>query len=156
MTTLLQYKGYLGSVEVDVDEGFAYGRLMFIKDVVSYRSDAIKGIRAAFQAAVDDYLATCAELGDAPDTPCKGTFNVRLGPDLHHAAAISSARVGVSLNEWVKQACEMRLAAENVSKEVVKKGMGEATVLAASFEEEQVFEVGGQEWHVQNNHRPFH
>lgn len=152
MNKFLEYKGYLGSVEVDLDEGFVYGRLMFLKDVVSYRADEVKGIKSAFEAAVDGYLAMCAELGDAPDTPCKGTFNVRLGPALHQRAAVAATREGVSLNDWVKQACDRKLAVDEPDVGVPEGK--KRTLVAAPFEEEQIFDIGGSEdWQLQSNHR---
>jgi len=153
MTKFLEYKGYFGSVEVDLDEGFVYGRLMFIKDVVSYRADGVRGLKPAFEAAVDDYLTMCAELGDAPDVPCKGTFNVRLGPTLHQRVAIAATKSEVSLNEWVKQACDLKLASQDpptLSARREKSG----TLLEASVEDEQYFDFGGDEdWQTQNNRR---
>lgn len=152
MTKLLEYKGYLGSVEVDLDEGFVYGRLMFIKDVVSYRADEVRAVRSAFESAVDDYLVMCAELGDAPDAPCKGTFNVRLGPELHQKVALAAAKGCVSLNEWVKQACDIKLDSQNAV-DVAPRGK-RSTRLEATFEEEQIFDLGGNEdWQTQNNRR---
>lgn len=153
MTKFLEYKGYFGSVEVDVDEGFVYGRLMFIKDVVSYRADEVFGLKPAFEGAVDDYLTMCAELGDAPDVPCKGTFNVRLGPTLHQRVAIAATKAEVSLNEWVKQACDLKLASHDppaLSAPLEKPG----TLLEASVEDEQIFDFGGNEdWQTLNNRR---
>ena len=56
---------------------------------------------AAFEAAVEDYLADCAAEGRAPDQPFKGSFNVRLGPELHRRLAIAARDRGVSLNDLV-------------------------------------------------------
>ena len=39
-----------------------------------------KGLKRAFKEAVDDYIALCTETGREPDTPLKGSFNVRTGP----------------------------------------------------------------------------
>jgi predicted HicB family RNase H-like nuclease len=148
----LKYKGYLGSIEVDLDECFVFGKLVFIKDVVSYRAKQVNGLKAAFEAAVDDYLATCAELGDKPDIPCKGTFNVRLGSVLHQRVAIAATREDVSLNEWVKQACELKLGSDRSEQTSADRVPG-TTLLKVSFQEEQVFQFGGTEdW--QTNRKP--
>lgn len=112
MTTILEYKGYCGSAEVSVADQVIHGRLLFIRDVVSYVAESATDIQAAFEEAVDDYLATCVECGDAPDKPFKGVFNVRIGSELHRDCALSAAKLGQKLNEWVKLALEMRLASE--------------------------------------------
>ena len=109
MKAILEYKGYLGSAEVSVEDGLIHGKLLYINDVISYAAESPKDIKTAFEAAVDDYLETCAECGDQPDTPFKGSFNVRLGSDLHRGCAMEAERAGTKLNEWVKGACEEKL-----------------------------------------------
>jgi predicted HicB family RNase H-like nuclease len=107
MKDVFDYKGYLGSAEVDIEGKALVGKLLFIKDVITYSARGTPSdLEAAFREAVDDYLQTCADLGDEPDTPCKGSFNVRVGPELHREVALA-ARVGkLGLNEFVCQALE--------------------------------------------------
>ncbi|MFA5203103.1 MAG: toxin-antitoxin system HicB family antitoxin [Lentisphaeria bacterium] len=38
-----------------------------------------------FRGAVDDCLALCRKVGKHPDKPFSGTFNARVGPELHAA-----------------------------------------------------------------------
>lgn len=101
---LLEYKGYEGTAEVDLDRGVCCGHILFINDLVTYESTGPKTIKAEFRQAVDDYLATCLQVGKEPQKPFKGLFNVRVPPPVHKAAAIRSVRDGVSLNEVVVQA----------------------------------------------------
>ena len=54
MSTMLEYKGYLGSVEYSDEDEVLRGRLEFIRDLVTYEGQDAKGIKAAFQDAVDD------------------------------------------------------------------------------------------------------
>jgi predicted HicB family RNase H-like nuclease len=109
---LLSYEGYLGSVEFDQDERIFYGRLAFIRALVSYEAKDAEGLVRAFHEAVDDYLAHCAEDGTPPERPLKGSFNVRTGPDLHRRAVVTAARAGVSLNAFVTRALEAAVAEE--------------------------------------------
>ena len=104
MKNVLQYKNYLGSVEVDLDGNAVVGRLLHISDVITYSAARVDGIEQAFRDAVDDYLATCAECGDDPDRPCKGVFNVRIQPDLHRDAVLKARQQGISLNQLVERA----------------------------------------------------
>jgi predicted HicB family RNase H-like nuclease len=62
-----EYQGYYGSAEVSVEDNLLHGHLLFIKDVVSYAAKTPADLEQAFKEAVEDYLATCAELGDALD-----------------------------------------------------------------------------------------
>lgn len=66
------YKGYIGSADVDAESKMLVGKLLFIRDVVDYKGETVEELETAFCEAVDDYLATCEELGKDPDVPCKG------------------------------------------------------------------------------------
>lgn len=49
----------------------------------------------------------------------KGSFNVRISPDLHQKAAMVSSKQGVSLNQFVQKAIENSLA--NIPKATGRK-----------------------------------
>jgi len=106
----LEYKGYLGSVEVDPEARTFHGRIEFIADLVSFEGCSYSALNREFKAAVDDYLETCKKAGREPDVPFKGTFNVRIGAELHKRVAITAKKCGRSLNEIVKEAVEKRVA----------------------------------------------
>lgn len=105
----LSYKGYEGTVEVDVENGVCRGKLLFVKDLITYVSETPKGLKAAFEESVDDYLETCQELGREPQRPFRGAFNVRVPPDMHRAAAVRAARDEVTLNEIMVRALDCYL-----------------------------------------------
>ena len=67
MSTMLEYKGYFGSIEYSNEDEVLHGRLEFIRDLVSYEGKDAKGIKAAFKEAVDDYLELCEAGGRKPD-----------------------------------------------------------------------------------------
>jgi len=75
--------GYLGSIEASIEDGVLFGKLECVTTLVNYEGETVKELQAAFEAAVDDYLTTCTAKGYEPETPCKGSFNVRIGHDLH-------------------------------------------------------------------------
>lgn len=106
MSTLLEFKGYFGSVEFSEDDEVFHGKLEFIRDLVTYEATDAKGLKAAFHEAVDDYLDLCAQEGRKPDAPLKGSFNVRPGRDLHRRAMIAARRRGTLLNAVVSDALE--------------------------------------------------
>ncbi len=109
MTTLLEYRGYFGSVEYSDEDEVFHGRLEFIRDLVTYEGRDALSLKQAFHEAVDDYLALCAGQGRAPDTPLKGSFNVRPGPELHRRAMLFARRSGVNLNTVVSDALKAYL-----------------------------------------------
>lgn len=101
---ILRYKGYEGTAEVDAAAGMCHGRILFIADAVTYRAESPRQLQVEFEAAVDDYLETCAELGRAPQKPLNGAFNVRVPTTLHRQARLRAAADECSLNEVVTQA----------------------------------------------------
>lgn len=101
---LLQHNGYEGTAELDMARLVCRGRVLFIDDVVTYEADTPDLLQQEFEAAVADYLETCAQLGKEPQRPFKGLFNVRVPPALHRAAAVRATSDGVALNEVVVQA----------------------------------------------------
>lgn len=105
----LSYKGYEGTVEVDMDASVCRGKLLFVPDLVTYVAETPKRLKAAFEEAVDDYLATCDELGRQPKKPFRGSFNVRVSPELHRSAAVRAARDEMALNEVVARALDCYL-----------------------------------------------
>ncbi len=104
MSELITYKGYQGTVHYSAEDEVFYGKVHGINDLVSFEGCSVDELKSAFQEAVDDYLATCRELGKSPDKTFKGSFNVRITPDLHRQASIYAVNRGMSLNELVKEA----------------------------------------------------
>jgi predicted HicB family RNase H-like nuclease len=123
----MEYKGYFGSAEVDVEGNALVGKLLFMRDVITYSATTPKGLQKAFREAVDDYLETCKELGSEPDTPCKGTFNVRIGPELHRQVALIARSKGKGLNEFVRDALEAAILPSLVGEVRVPKEVGRNT-----------------------------
>lgn len=103
----MNHKGYVGKiVEVDEDTGLLHGRVLGIRDVVTFEGRTVEEARAAFLDSVDDYLAFCTEMGQSPDKPYSGTFNVRLAPQVHRDVSIAAEVSGKSLNAWVADVLE--------------------------------------------------
>ncbi|WIV25630.1 type II toxin-antitoxin system HicB family antitoxin [Pseudomonas sp. M2(2023)] len=100
----LEYKGFQGSIDFDVQAYVMHGKILHINDLVTYEAENLKELEAAFKEAVDDYLETCEFLGVAPEKPFSGSFNVRVGTSLHKDLAMFAARQDTSINEVVKEA----------------------------------------------------
>jgi predicted HicB family RNase H-like nuclease len=106
---ILKYKDYEGTAELDMERGVCRGKVLFINDLVTYEAATPKELQHEFEAAVDDYLETCKEVGKEPDKTFKGLFNVRVKPELHRAAALYALAHGTSLNGVVECALEVFL-----------------------------------------------
>lgn len=104
MKNLLEYKGYHTKIEFDSEDLVLRGKIEGIKDLVNFESADISTVEEEFHAAVDDYLEFCKEVGKEPDKEYKGTFNIRISPDLHKRLAIIAMQNGDTLNATVEKA----------------------------------------------------
>ncbi len=110
MKDLVQYKGYYGSVHFDDQYVFFFGKIEFIRALVSYEATDAKGLKKAFEEAVDDYLTMCQERGVEPEVPLKGSLNVRLGPELHRRIAMAATDQRVSVNKFIAETLDRTVA----------------------------------------------
>ncbi len=101
---VLEYKGYYTKIQYSAEDHVLFGRIEGIKDLVNFECDCLDNVEEEFHSAVDDYLALCKDLGEDPDKPYKGIFNVRITPDLHRQAAIAADKNGETLNSFVAKA----------------------------------------------------
>jgi predicted HicB family RNase H-like nuclease len=65
----MRHKGYCAHVEYDQEDKILVGRVVGIKDGINFHGNNGDEIESAFTEAVDDYLATCEELGQKPEKP---------------------------------------------------------------------------------------
>lgn len=102
VTNALSYKGYIGSVHFSSEDKMFWGKLEHIHDLITFESENSHELSAAFEKAVDDYLAFCSHNKLTPEKPFKGSFNIRLSPDLHKQAWLKAMQEGVSLNKFIE------------------------------------------------------
>jgi len=103
---ILTYKNFIGSVRYSGDDDIFYGKIEGINDLVTFGGKSVGELRKSFEEAVDDYLKLCAEAGKDPHKSFKGSFNVRISPDLHKRAFRYATEEGMSLNQFVQSAIE--------------------------------------------------
>jgi len=96
----MTYKEYAARIEYSDEDGCFIGHIAGIKDVIGFHAETVKELRAAFEEAVDDYLATCAKLGRAPQKSYSGKLMLRVPPEVHARAAMMAQAHGVSINQW--------------------------------------------------------
>jgi len=106
MSSMINYKGYVGSVEYRDDDKLLFGKLQYIRSLISYEAEDIRSLINAFESAVDNYLKFCEEQGIKPERPFKGSFNVRVSPEVHRKAVLRAEATGTSLNKLVERALE--------------------------------------------------
>jgi predicted HicB family RNase H-like nuclease len=103
MKDMMTHRGYYGSVGYDDEDRIFYGKIEFIRALVSYEGTDVTSLRKAFEEAVEDYLEMCRTRREEPEKPLKGSFNVRIGPELHRKLALAAVRKRVSLNKYIAE-----------------------------------------------------
>lgn len=104
--SVMTYKGYHARVDFEPNDGVFAGRLAGINDIITFESDNVKGLQAAFHEAVDDYLETCQQIGKDPQKPYSGKMMFRVAPEVHARAALAAELAGTSLNQWAEKALD--------------------------------------------------
>ena len=104
MSNTMEYRNYIGSVEFSEADGVFFGKVMGIRALISYEGTTAKELIEDFHGAVDDYLALCEETGTEPERAYKGSFNVRVSPELHRQAVIYASAHQMTLNSFVENA----------------------------------------------------
>lgn len=111
MNNTMEYKGYVGSVEFSEEDALFYGKVLGIRALISYEGTNAAELVADFHGAVDDYLEVCAQSGTEPEKAYKGSFNVRISPELHKQAVIAAMSHNMSLNSFVETSIQQALHA---------------------------------------------
>ncbi len=109
MKDVLKYKDFIGTVHYSTDDDVFFGKLEGVDDLITFEGENVGQLKRSFQEAVEDYLEICESLGKVPHKSYKGTFNVRIKPNLHKQAAYKSLELGLSLNQFVEQAINDKL-----------------------------------------------
>ncbi len=104
MNNTMKYKDYVGSVEFSEEDGIFFGKVMGIKALISYEGEDAGSLLSSFHQAVDEYLELCEASGREPERAYKGSFNVRVGQELHRKIAMYAVAKEVSLNGLVETA----------------------------------------------------
>lgn len=109
MKNIMEYKGYHTRIEFNAESMTLRGKIEGINDYIDFEADSIDEVEKEFHSAVDDYLEFCAEVGKEPEKEYKGSFNVRINPELHRKMALCAFKNGNSLNSEVEKAIALYL-----------------------------------------------
>lgn len=108
----LEYKGFHGSVNYNDEDAVFFGKISGVNDLVTFEGTSVKQLQQSFKAAVDDYIGICEAKQKPILKSMKGSFNIRIAPELHQKAAVISLKKGLSLNQFIQKAIESALSKE--------------------------------------------
>ena len=105
---VLTYKGFIGSVHFSSEDSVFFGKVEGINDLITFEGDSVNELKNAFYYVIDEHIKDCERENIQIENSYKGSFNIRLTPELHRKAAITAKAHGNTLNAFVKNAIEQR------------------------------------------------
>lgn len=107
----LKHKGYIGSVEYSEEDECLYGKVLGVANAyITYEGNDIAELKRDFVGAVEDYIAACEARGEEARKSYSGSLNVRISPETHSNIAILAKQAGISINAFIRDALEKRVA----------------------------------------------
>ena len=102
----MEYKGYAARIEFDAEAAAFHGRVLNLRDVITFEGTSVAQLQREFHASVDDYLDFCAARNEPPEKPLSGRVLVRMSADLHRSAVLAAEGARMSLNTWIVRSLE--------------------------------------------------
>jgi len=115
MKDKLKYKEFIGSVHFSAEDEVFYGKVEGVNDLITFEGNTVNKLKSAFKEAVNDYIELCNEVGKEIFKSFKGSFNVRVNPQLHSKAFELAILEGKTLNQFIKEAIEMKIQSKSAS-----------------------------------------
>lgn len=111
MNNILKYKDYRATINYSAEDNVLFGKIEGINALVTFEAENVSELQSAFEEAVDDYLIYCEDHGIKPEKEYKGTFNVRISPELHKQISVEAENEHISLNKYIENALKNSLTA---------------------------------------------
>ena len=114
MKDVLTYRDYIGSVHFNGEDEVFFGKIEGIEDLVTFEGKTVQELKDSFEEAVKDYVELCEKHNKELEKSYKGSFNVRISPDLHRKIKRTAIKKGISLNQFIQKAVEDELVKESM------------------------------------------
>lgn len=101
MKDVLKYKGFIGSVHFSADDAVFYGKVEGVNDLISFEGESVQELISAFHYVVDEHIKDCEAENKELQKSYKGSFNIRLSPELHQRIATIAKMRGESINKFI-------------------------------------------------------
>lgn len=98
---MMEYKGYIGRIDLDEDAALLHGEVINARDVITFQGTSVEEVKREFRTSVDVYLEFCAEQGKTPDNPRGGHLAIDIAPALQEAIVRAALREHKSLDAWI-------------------------------------------------------
>jgi predicted HicB family RNase H-like nuclease len=79
-------------------------------NLISYEGNTATELYTDFKEAIDSYLDYCKEAGIKPHKSYMGVLNIRIPSETHAKIAMIAENSGTSINAFIRESIERRLA----------------------------------------------
>ena len=110
MRNTMEIEGYRAVIQFDPDIDMFRGEFVGLNGGADFYAQDIAGLRREGAASLKVFLEMCEEDGAEPRRQFSGRFDVRLPPELHADIAAAAAAHGKSLNQWITDELNARVA----------------------------------------------
>lgn len=104
MNSMLEYNGYHAVVSYNAEDEVFVGEVFGITDSLNFHGSSINELKEMFVNCISNYLDVCEKAGKKPEKEYKGSFNVRIPPELHKQISMMAAQQKITLNQYVVNA----------------------------------------------------
>lgn len=105
MNNIMKYKDYWAEIKYSDEDECFYGEVEGLaNDSISFEGSTVKELKKDFKDAIDHYLDVCKSNNLVAEKQYKGSFNVRIKPELHKEAVLFARSFNISLNQFVEKA----------------------------------------------------
>ena len=111
MNNTLKYKGFYASVVFSDEDNILFGKIEGIDDLIMFEGSSVSELKQMFKESVEDYIEICKQTNKPCLKSFKGSFNVRVKPEIHQRATMIATAKGISLNQFVQKAIEREIEA---------------------------------------------
>ncbi|MEJ7849304.1 MAG: type II toxin-antitoxin system HicB family antitoxin [Pyrinomonadaceae bacterium] len=106
MNNTLSYKGLTAKVEFSAEDKLFVGRLIGVKEIVTFHGETVDELTSSMKETVDFYIEVCEKTGEKVKKSYSGKVMLRLPGKLHERIAEIAELSGKSINEWGKEVFE--------------------------------------------------
>ena len=98
---MIEHKGYLAAAEVDFESGLLRGRVINVRDEITFEGATPEELEQEFREAVDEYLEEYDDSGEAAAEPFDGYVSAEVSAEVHEQIIKAADARGMTVEAWV-------------------------------------------------------
>lgn len=105
----IDYKDYVTVPHHSLKEHRYMGKILGLKEDITYEAHHQRDVKQAFKDAVDKYLADCEKEGKTPEVPYDEPLTLKLSWPVHKGLLVQAAEADISVEQYINDTLERHL-----------------------------------------------